>query len=250
MLRFVDVHAHILPGIDDGPPSLAETIRMLHVAFKGGTRTVIATPHMFLPAYDNDSKRVIDTFTHVMEELHKCGADPRFPFLQKMSLSLGSENFLSPELFEALDSRRVVTLSGGFYLLVEFSSFLPFEMVASGLHRILKAGFLPVLAHVERYPLFAENPHRLADLLDMGCIAQVNGSSLCDPRNRQLRKATLALLGHGLVQVIASDGHGSRQRPPDLAPACSVLKKKFTDDKITAWMVDNPMRILDNKSLG
>ena len=118
---------------------------------------VVATPHMFLPPYDHDLQAVKKAFAATVNELEKWSERPEFSFLQEMSLYLGSENYLSPEFLEALEAGRVASLNGSFYLLVEFSDFLPLQMVSSAMERIVGAGFVPILAHVERYAPFREN---------------------------------------------------------------------------------------------
>ncbi len=248
-MTFVDIHSHFLPGIDDGAPSFGVVMEMLRIAHRSGTRVLIATPHMFLPPYNNDVAAVKDCFAETIEELRRRSYLPEFLFLQELRFHLGSENYLSPEFLEALAQRQVLSLNDSRYLLVEFNSYLSFEMLASGLERIATAGFVPVLAHVERYMPFLEKPGRLTELVRRGYIAQLNGSCLLESAKRSRRKFALSFLHDGLVQVIASDAHESRRRTPDLKRVSDVLSDKFPQNWIQTWMYDNPNRILRNECL-
>ncbi len=248
---FTDIHSHLLPGIDDGAPSYSVVMQMLQIAHERGTRVLAATPHMFLPPYNNnDVAEVGNVFSETVKELWRRSHLPEFEFLQELSLHLGSENYLSPEFLEALERRRVLTLHGSRYLLLEFPSYLSFEMLISALERIAMAGFVPILAHVERYTPFLERPGRLAELVRRGCVAQLNGSSLLRSAGRSRRKKALSFLRQGLVQVIASDAHDSRLRTPDLGSVSEALSDKFSQSWIQAWMCDNPNRILNNEAVG
>ncbi len=250
-MTFADIHSHVLPGLDDGAPSFDVVMQMLRIAHQSGTRMLAATPHMFLPPYNNnDVVAVYDAFAETVRELWRRSHLPEFSFLQELSLHLGSENYLSPEFLEALEQRRVLTLHGSRYLLLEFPSYLSFEMLASAVDRIALAGLVPVLAHVERYTPFLERPGRLAELVRRGCVGQLNGSSLLRLAGRSRRKTALSFLRKGMVQVIASDAHDGRLRTPDLGSVYGVLREKFPHHRIQAWMHDNPNRILNNEVLG
>ncbi|MEM7583020.1 MAG: CpsB/CapC family capsule biosynthesis tyrosine phosphatase [Acidobacteriota bacterium] len=247
-MKFVDIHSHILPGIDDGPPSLEAALQMLRLAYRTGTRAMVATPHMFMPPYNNcDRAAVSQVFSATVQQLRQRQNDPGCAFLGDMSLHLGAENYLSPEFLEALEDGRVLSLNQGFYILVEFPAFLAFEMVVSAMERILASGRVPIMAHVERYPQFSERPEALAHLLQMGCVAQLNGATVLSSRAH--RKFALSLLRQGLIHVIASDAHDSRVRAPNLDKAFKVLKREFKEHQVNEWMFDNPRRILANQSL-
>ncbi len=249
-MTFVDIHCHFLPGLDDGAPAFGVVMEMLRIAHESGTRVLAATPHMFLPPYDNnDVAAVSDRFAETSEELWRRGHLPEFSFLQELSLHLGSENYLSPEFLAALEQQRVLTLNGSRYLLLEFPPYLAFEMLASALDRIAIAGLVPVLAHVERYTPFFEKPGRLAELVRRGCVAQLNGSCLLKSAGRS-RKIARSFLRDGLVQVIASDAHDSRRRTPDLGIVFDALSDEFPPAWIQTWMHDNPHRMLNNEELG
>ncbi len=247
---FADLHIHLLPGVDDGPGSLEETVRMLHLAHQGGTRTLVATPHMFLPPFDLDAPDTVRrAFAELKNALESWSERPGFEFLNELSLHLGAENNLSSEFLEALAARRVVSLNDGLYLLIEISPYFSPTMLGSAIERILRAGFFPVLAHVDRYPELLRHPAWLAELVAMGLIVQLNASSLGQRGQRAITDAAFSLLESGLVHAIASDAHDARHRVPDQRPAVEVLRQRFSDRQITTWMFENPLRILNNQAL-
>ncbi|MEM7351577.1 MAG: CpsB/CapC family capsule biosynthesis tyrosine phosphatase [Acidobacteriota bacterium] len=246
----IDLHSHWLPGVDDGAPSVDATVEMLRLAHQGGTRILVATPHMFLPPFDNNDPRAIkQAYVETVQQLRQRLENPGHAFLTELSLYLGSENYLSPEFLDALDNGRVLALGNSFYLLVEFPAFLSVEMLNSAMERVLAAGFLPILAHVERYPPFCEQPKRLQHFLQLGCITQLNGGSLLGNEGSAQRKAAFSFLRQGLVQVIASDAHDTRRRAPLLAQVQAVVGKDFPESEVRDWMFDNPRRILANEAL-
>ncbi len=243
-MYFVDLHTHILPGIDDGAGSFGETVEMLRIAHAGGTRRVVATPHMYHPLFRCDAADVETRFTRTIAELERRSEDPECAFLREMTVNLGSENYISAEFLVALSEGRVLPLNGGSCLLIEFSGLLSPDGMEAALARVLEHGLVPVIAHVERYGPFSKNRKRMARWRGMGCRLQVNGSSLLGRAGRGPRRIGLSLIKRDLVDLIASDGHGVECRTPDLREAYALLKKKFPEDRISELMAENPTRIL------
>ena len=193
---FVDLHFHLIPNIDDGPSSVDEAVEMLLLAHTGGTRRIVATPHMFLPPFDNnDPAKVREAFWELTAELDKRAE--KLPFLRDMQIELGAENYLSPEFFDALKRRDLITMGESEFALIEFSGYMPFGQIVSAVEHIRHAGLGPILAHVERYSVFLEKPQRLQALANAGCVIQVNSRSLISRwGSRQRRFATKLLKGY------------------------------------------------------
>jgi len=248
-MQFIDIHTHVMPGIDDGATSIQETIEMLRIAHEAGTRSVVATPHMFLDGYQkNDILRVNDTFAATVASLREYSEQPEYAYIREMRLFLGSENYASIEFIDALARGCVVPINGGQYLLVEFSPFLPLSTLELVLQRVIQHGYLPLVAHTERVTAVQEKPERLRGLASMGCLFQVNADSFHDSANPRLRKTSLALAKAGLIHVIASDAHRPTRRPPILSIASQVLERKYSAEAVQIWLRDNPARIVgDNK---
>ncbi|MDA2937878.1 hypothetical protein MYX75_06410 [Acidobacteria bacterium AH-259-A15] len=247
-MNFVDIHTHVLPGVDDGAASIDETIAMLRMAYDGGTRKIVATPHMFFDLFkNNDFVEIRDRFDQLTSDLNSY--QDTFPFLKAIEVYPGAENYASPEFLEALGQGCVLTLNGSRYLLVEFSPMLPFSQIENVIQRVFAAGYTPVIAHSERYAAIQEDPMRMVRFWEMGCVTQVNADSLLGGWGSRATKCAKALLEEGLVNVIASDGHRVRWRPPVLEGVFGKLESEYAGEDVAAWMVENPQGILANESL-
>ena len=243
---FTDLHCHLLPGVDDGSKSLEESVSMLRIAHAGGTRRIAATPHMFLAPFNNNDpaemRKAFDSFTNELAKL-----SGRLAFLREMSITLGAENYLSPEFFAALEDRQVLTINGGNHVLIEFSGFMPFEQIDLSIRRVVELGYCPILAHVERYKVLRDRPQRLRSLAKAGCLIQINAGSLLAPRGSSLRRLCLGLLKNDLVHIIASDAHDTKTRKPNLGRAYDVLEKRFPQRQISRWFSEQLDPTLDER---
>lgn len=247
-MYFTDIHTHIIPSIDDGSTDIKETIEMLSIAYNGGTRAIAATPHMFLDLFgNNDLIAVQDRFDALMVAL-KAHRD-QFNFLKDIKVSLGAENYASPEFLEALDQGHVLTLNDSRYLLIEFPPVLPFSQIQMVIQRIFLAGYTPIFAHPERCSAIQEEPVRMVNFWEQGCITQVNSDSLLGGGSSRSTKCAEELITEGLVDVIASDAHRVRWRPPDLGRIFRQLQDHYTQEDVRAWMCGNANSILIDKRL-
>ena len=246
--NFIDIHTHILPGVDDGAVHMGETLVMLRIAYDSGTRGIVATPHMFLDRFPNtDVLEIRDRFERFKEQLESYQA--KLPYLKEMNVYLGAENYACEEFLEALDQGCVLTLNGSRYLLVEVPFTLPFNQIEAFLDRILATGYLPVIAHVERYAAVQEDPLRMEPFRSRGCVIQVNARSLAGASGSPAKRCAEKLLQEGLLDVIATDGHRSLWRPPDLQAAYLSLEKEHEREDLLRWMAENARMMLANQRL-
>ncbi len=230
--------------MDDGPTTVEESLDILSRAHRGGTRVVVATPHMFLPPFDQrHPEEIRRRFEAFRGELARRAAEPGGAFLAEMTLRLGAENLLSPGFLEALAAKRVVTLGEGPHLLIEFGPFHSLDMVRRAVDRVLAAGYVPVLAHVERYPFLVGDRRALADLRRLGVEAQVNAGSVTGAAGRRAARAVRTLLREGLAGLVASDAHNDASRPADLGAAFAELSRRFSEAAALEWLWENPRRV-------
>ncbi len=242
---WVDLHVHYLPGIDDGPATLVETLAMLRLAYDSGSRVMVATPHLY--SFVADSLRpagVREAFARTHDDRAVAGEKREHAFLREMSFHEGAENHLGPELLEDLERQQAVTLDRTRHLLVELPPFMAYDPILPALERIIGWGYVPVLAHVERYPLLFDHPDRLAALLELGCLAQVNAGSVAGAGGRRTAKLALTLLSEGLAAFVASDGHDDEERPPDMGAAATALAPRVSESRIAEWLRETPERLL------
>jgi len=247
-MNFVDIHTHILPGVDDGAQSLEDTLVMLRIAYDSATRRMVATLHMFLDLFNNnDFLEIRDRFEALIRDLNSY--QEKQPHIKEMDLYLGAENYASPEFLEALGQGCVLTLNGSRDLLVEVSPALPMSQIGVIMENVLAADYTPVIAHVERYAAVQQDPSQMERLRNLGCVLQVNARSLAGASGSKNKTCAERLLQEGLLDVIATDGHQPRWRPPDFQSVFQTLEQDHSKEDVRRWMLTNPQLILSNELL-
>lgn len=220
----IDLHAHILPGLDDGPPTVGDAVAMARAAVAAGTRAIATTSHVNL-GFALGPADLATARAALAERLAAEGVG--------LELLQGGE--VAPERLYGLDDATLggVTLGRGPFVLLE-CPFNPvgttMEPMVADLHR---RGFRVLLAHPERSPTFAQHPARLEALVDAGALAQVTTSSFRGRFGGTARRAATTFVERGLVHVLASDGHSATHRSPDLRAVDGAL-----DPDLHAWMAD------------
>ncbi len=248
-MEYVDLHSHVLPGIDDGAQSFAESLDMLAAASGAGTRHMVATPHMFQPGLGSDDPAVVEAaFDDFSERLEGRRRDPDGSAVGKIEVHLGSENYVCTELLTAVASRRVLTLGGSRYLLVEFWPPTTASAARHAISEIQDSGYVPVLAHVERYSFLQHEPEMLEQLVDGGCLAQVNSAAILGLHGLPITQLTDRWLRRRLIAVVASDSHGLAPRRPELDQVAEHLEARYGANTAELCLRDNPRAILADES--
>lgn len=210
----VDIHCHILPGVDDGPPDDTTVIEMLRLAADDGVTTIVATPH----ARYATPERVARGVQHV-NSLARA---------QQLAIQIlpGLEARFQADLADKWQAGELVALAGGTYVLVEFSyrSEWP-PLLTTSIYAMQLAGMLPIIAHAERYPVVQADPASLAPLVEMGVPVQVNAEALLGRMGSEIQQTAERLVRARLVHVIASDGHDPVKRPPQLSAALARVSE-------------------------
>lgn len=229
----IDIHSHVLPGIDDGAPSIEVSLEMLRLAGEHGTTDIVATPHANLE-YQFDGIRNAELLAQLEAEL-----DPR------LKVHLGCDFHLSFENIEdALRNPRKYTIAGGKYLLVEFSDLIIFKTTSEIFGNLLGAGMVPIITHPERNLLLQQKLQDLREWVGMGCGIQVTGQSLLGDFGSKARKFSELLMDEGLVHVIASDGHDPVHRPPVLDRARKHVADRWGERCAGLLFLDNPFAVI------
>lgn len=202
----IDVHLHILPGVDDGPATLSDALSLARSLVQEGVHMAVATPHYNDEYQQLPAREIIGRVGDLQRELDRNGIPLR--------LLAGHEALIQPGLAADVQSGRLATLNGSRYLLLELwnSTWLPeTERVIFELRAL---GVVPVLAHPERYSFIQQDSNRLKALLEQGMLAQLTAGSLVGMQGNTARKCAETLLKRGLINCIASDAHGPGRRPP------------------------------------
>jgi protein-tyrosine phosphatase len=231
----IDIHSHLLPGIDDGAKSWEETLEMCRLAEQDGVTHMVATPHAnYEYCYDRARHQSL------LEELRV-----RAPGL---SFSLGCDFHLSYENIEdALDHPERYTIGDTRYLLVELSEYSTFN-VAKTLVHLRTAGMMPIVTHPERNRVILGEPGLLNRFSDAGCLFQITANSLTGFWGRRTQRMAKEMLRQNMVHFIASDAHGVKGRPPGLSAARDVAARIIGEDAAEKLVNANPEAVLNNQN--
>lgn len=234
--RFVDLHTHILPGVDDGAKDMNTAIEMLRMAWDNGTGTVVLTPH-YRGRYKKTTPHELRA---IFEELSNRAAKE----VPGMKLILGHEAGNEHELWDKLLCERVLTLGGTSYVLLEFDEHCYRSNVLSSVLNLVNSGFLPVIAHVERYEIFRKTPSLAAEVVSMGAMLQVNAGSILGKHGLGVTLYCRKLLRKGLVSFVASDAHDLKDRTPALRACYERVRTLRGEAVARAVFAENAQRIL------
>lgn len=222
----IDLHCHILPGIDDGPQTLADSLEIARAAVAAGTTTIVATSHVSWDYPGNTSQLLAAKVAEVNAAL----------MAERLDLEVrpGAEVALTRALDLTDQELAALRLGGGIWLLLE----CPLSPVAAGVEAGVNALRARgheriVLAHPERVPAFQKDPDMLARLVAGGCLTSVTAGAFVGRFGRDVERFARRLLADGLVHDVASDGHSAGRRPPQIAP---VLREAGFDEPLIDWV--------------
>ena len=235
----IDIHCHILPGVDDGSPDMAMSLEMLRIADKNGITHLILTPH-HKPMHHNVSPEHNVAYRKKLQEAAKAEGI-------KAKLFSGNEIYYSDETMEELIEGKICSLAGSDYVLVEFHPTNPYKAIQNAVSRVQAAGFIPIIAHVERYSDIVSHPARVKDLIEMGSLIQVNASSIMGKYGFGISHFTKKLLKEELVHFVASDAHDTGRRAPQLLDCRNYVERKFGEDYGKKLFFTNPANVIRNE---
>lgn len=239
----IDLHCHILPGIDDGSQNMEESIQMAKIAVESGVRAIAATPHCCMPSQcDNyNSPELLERIRYFKECLQK----------EEIPLQIypGMEVYATEELPELLKAGTLMTIAGSRYLLMEFGFEEDPEWVDILLETVLNQGYTPFIAHPERYSFIRKNPRLAYHYVRMGCALQMNKASILGRFGRSVQELSMELLDCRLIACVASDAHSSTVRTPHMTEVREYLDDVFGKGCSQLLLMDNPERILQNEEI-
>ena len=166
----IDVHSHILPGVDDGASDMEETIAMLKYAINDGITAFIATPHYHLGRRVASFEQLEKAYGAVLHEIKK----QHLP----IQIFLGNEIFCSDTAIEDISAKKVHTMHNSRYILLEFHPGHSYREIRHGIHYAIEEGYIPILAHAERYQVLLDDYTQVEELIDMGCYIQLNAGDI------------------------------------------------------------------------
>lgn len=236
----IDIHCHILPGIDDGARDITESAEMVNVARLNKIDAIIATPHF------TDFNKIEDFLFNRYEAVQSF-EEMLESFDNKPAVAYGAEVFLDNKVFTAgnLDE---LTLNGSRYMLCEYT-LEPFvtEKAVIYAEEICARGYIPIIAHPERYISFAQNPTVVNRLWNMGCKFQVNASSLAGAGGEDMRRFTEDLILKGFADFIATDAHSHKIRNNRILEKMEDFPESISEDMLKYLLENAPLRVLKDE---
>ena len=236
MDKYIDMHCHILPGVDDGSRDMDETRAMLRIAYEEGIRAIIATPHHH-PRRGKEPPAVLkEQLKLVREEAAKID--------EKFRVYLGNEIFFGQDIPDLLKQKKVLTMNGREYVLVEFSPTDDFAYIKQAIQRLQMTGYRVILAHIERYDCIAEDVDLAEELYDMGTLIQVNAASITGENGRRTKRFVKQILKQEMVFCVGTDAHSSRHRAPRMEKAAAYVRKKYGEEYAGRIFYSNALQML------
>lgn len=234
----IDIHCHILPGLDDGPEQLEQSLAMAEDAIADGITHIIATPHAN-GSYVFNYERVRRTRDELQARLGR-----------RLQIATGCDFHLNPENLSALEADAPrFCLNQRDYLLVEFNEFSIPSSLDQTLHELHLGGVRPIVTHPERNGILHAQPDRLARWVRMGCYVQVTAGALTGGFGPGSQRDAENWIERGMVHFVASDAHNTRSRPLRLSPAYDALVRRFGAEVAAALLLENPRAARDGRPL-
>lgn len=238
---FIDIHTHILPGVDDGAANWQQTEKMLRLQKEQRVVDIIATPHFDIESNRQKPEQIRQLVSEANELASKVATGVR--------LYPGEEVLYTPGILELYRKGEILTLADSRYLLLEFFPRSSYREIEKAVREFVGEGVIPIIAHVERYHHLLQQYDRLNELIKMGVLLQMNSRSLLggyfDKRKKMCRK----MAQNGFVHFLGSDCHNESERPPAMSKSFEVLKNLSGEQEATGMVWKNAKCILEKTYL-
>lgn len=236
MSHFVDLHNHLLFKMDDGAASMKETAQMLLAAEKDGIRKLIATPHAQPGKHAFDYAGYLDKLRYVNEFCMAKGL--------QVVVYPGAEILYSESALRQLDDKLIPTLADGRHILVEFHTDVEFMQVFHAVRGLSNAGYVPVLAHIERYECLVREPEQIAEIRSqLNVRMQMNCSTIIRHQGLRMGRFVKRVLADRLIDYVATDAHNTTSRPICMLACYKKLEKRYGKEYASALTLRNQAEI-------
>jgi protein-tyrosine phosphatase len=231
----IDIHCHILPGIDDGPSDMAESVEMARMAAADGITTIVATPHL------KDGADMADEIRALIAALNARLEGQKIP----VAILAGADINVTLSIPKLED----YTINGTTYLLYEFPHT---HMPANAGHiifNVMSSGLRPIVTHPERNPSVVRDPLTIIRLKEAGALVQITAGSLTGHFGRESRECALYLLKKGVADIIATDAHSVSGRPPIMSEGLREAEKIVGRARARLMVEDNPLAVIEGRQV-
>lgn len=234
----IDLHSHILPGIDDGAKTLVDSLEMARIAVADGIQTMACTPHIYPGMYMNDGPGIAAARDALQRELDHHGI--------ALKLVVGADVHLVPGLLDGIRTGRVPTLNGSRYLLLEPSHTTQPPQFEASVFNLVASGYTPVITHPERLPWIENHFPTFLRLIEQGAWMQVTAGAVTGVFGRRAQYWGERFLGEGHTHILATDAHSTTRRKPQLSEAMAVAERLLGVEEALKLVSTRPQAILDN----
>ena len=238
-MEYIDIHSHILPGVDDGAADMEETMSMLRMAYEQGTRTIIATPH-YIPGKKKKS-------AEELREIHAKVCEQSKDIMPDLKILLGNEIYCREGVLRSITEGRALTLADTDYILLEFSTRISYKDLFGYIKAITGQHYRPIIAHVERYGCLYRKEDLIKELIGAGAYIQMNTESLPGGSFNRQAAYCRSLLEKGYVHFLGTDCHDMQTRKPQMQTDLSKIKYARYEEQINKIMLHNIDCLLANK---
>lgn len=239
-MKMIDIHAHILPGLDDGSSNEKKSMEMIKLAESQGITTIIGTPH-YSHHFQNSRQKIAAAYEKLMDHMRSEG-------YCSIQIYMGQEILYSEDVPEKLAAGELITLAGSRYVLIEFLPFESYSKIFRAAGMVAMAGYDMILAHTERYECL-RNPDKIQELLDAGVKLQMNcrpiGGKWYNETTRWCRK----MLKEENIHFLGTDMHNTDSRKPDIKAAVCWMKKHLDEEYMQDICWKNAEKILNHKQI-
>lgn len=232
----IDVHTHVLPGIDDGAQNIQETLIMLNEAYTAGFSDIITTSHYIDGHFDvnkSDRKVLIDSIQELLKN--------------KINLHNGAEAYISPDLVEFYNNQTIPTLAGSRYVLFELPMNSDILYLNEIITELINNDYIPIIAHPERYKSVQMNFDKAVQMIQKGALLQCNYGSFIGDYGHEAQKTAVKLLKTDKISFLGSDAHRCESIYSQIGEVLDKLEKTVGYDKVEQLTVTNPQKILNNE---
>lgn len=236
----IDIHSHILPGVDDGAQTEEDSLLMARAAVQDGITTIVATPHHRNGKYDNERENIlkwVETLGHLFEK-------EGIP----LTVLPGQETRINGDMIEELEERIILPINDTKYVFVEFPSANVPRYASQMLFDIQVAGYIPIIVHPERNQELIEHPARLYEFVKKGALTQVTAASVVGKFGKNIQKFSQQLIESNLTHFIASDAHNTTSRGFVMSEALEAIQKQYGSD-YSYLFLENSELLIGNKNV-
>lgn len=234
----IDLHCHLLPGIDDGAPDVETALEMARIAVADGIETIACTPHIYPGLYDNSGPDILRRVTELQGLLDDAGIN--------LTLVAGCDAHLTPTMVAELDSGHIPTLAGSRYFLFEPPHHVAPPRLDQAVLATLAAGYMPIVTHPERLSWIESHFETMTSLARSGAWMQLTAGSITGRFGKRPQYWAERMLDEGLVHLIASDGHNLRNRKPLLREAVDLVATRLGEAAALDMVLTRPRLVLKN----